>query len=241
MQSNAKSYHAYQGVGGQRVARRPTIGAPEVVIAEQPASLKRRSHIRRTSRSSNSPPLLEGHGSMPPPAASRNSRQDLPPLTTAFTRSVATSVSSGSIIARQNTLIDHSGVEWKNSPQYQPKVTPGGNMTRRSTVASVYSLPSAAPHESRRPTQENYIVDWSVVDRALQNRAESPVASPHCYWPLHEYPHRSSNTSQSHAQRANTCTRGNSASLSRSNTTQVRSLIMDRQQRRDILSAALPE
>jgi hypothetical protein len=112
---------------------------------------------------------------------------------------------------------------------------------RRSTVASVYSLPSAAPHESRRPTQENYIVDWSVVDRALQNRAESPVASPHCYWPLHEYPHRSSNTSQSHAQRANTCTRGNSASLSRSNTTQVRSLIMDRQQRRDILSAALPE
>ncbi|CAE6464905.1 unnamed protein product [Rhizoctonia solani] len=242
MQSNAISHSTYQIVGGQRAVRRPTIGAPEVVLAEQPAaSLKRRSHIRRTSRSGHSPTFPEGHESMSSPTAPRSNRQELTPLITAFTRSVATSISSGSIIARQNTLIEHSGVESKNSSQYQPKVTPGGDITRRSTVASVYSLPSAAPHDSRRSTQENYILDWSFVDRALQNRAESPVASPHCNWPLHDYAQRSSTASQTHAQRANICNRGDSASLSRSNTTQVRSLIMDRQQRRNILSTALPE
>ncbi|KAF8761275.1 Glycosyl Hydrolase Family 88 [Rhizoctonia solani] len=83
MQSNGISHSAYQIVGGPRTTRRPTIGAPEVVLAQQPAaSLKRRSHIRRTSRSGNSPTFLEGHelepldtpSPRPPAGADKNSR-----------------------------------------------------------------------------------------------------------------------------------------------------------------------
>ncbi|KAH7344840.1 hypothetical protein B0J17DRAFT_17223 [Rhizoctonia solani] len=215
IQSSVLPHSAYQ-LGGQHVTRRPTIGAPEIVLTEQPAAnLKRRSHIRRTSRSGNSPTLPEYHNLQPTSATSRRSRQDLPPLTTAFSRSVATSVSSGSILTRHPTCMEHSVIEWRHSPQYQPMVTGGAEISRRSTIASVYSLPSAAPHESRRPTQENFIIDWSVVDRALQNRAESPVASP---------PHVQCMSGPIHST---------SPSLSRSNTTRVRSLILDRQQGRN--------
>ncbi|KAJ1311272.1 hypothetical protein OPQ81_009770 [Rhizoctonia solani] len=218
IQSSAMPHGAYQLAGGQGVTRRPTIGAPEVVLTEQPAAnLKRRSHIRRTSRSGNSPSSPERHESQPPSTTFRRSRRELPPLITAFTRSVTTSVSSGSILSRQHTLMEHSGIEWRNSPQYQPKVVSGAETSRRSTIASVYSLPSAAPHESRRPTQENFILDWSVIDRALQSRAESQVISPHCTQPLQE---SSRWSSQTHAQCSGSRTQIIPNSLSRSNTTQ---------------------
>ncbi|KAG8730259.1 hypothetical protein FRC11_007152 [Ceratobasidium sp. 423] len=232
MQPSAIS-HTYQLVGGQRAVRRPTIGAPEVVLTAQPAAnLKRRPHIRRRSRSGNSPTLPGVHESQPSPTVSRRSRHDLPPLTTAFTRSVATSISSGSIVTGRPTLMEHSGIEWRNSSQCQPKVTSGAEISRRSTVASVYSLPSAAPHESRRSTQENFILDWSVVDRALQNQVESPIESPHCSQPFRDSPRPYSTTSQIYVQSSHA--RGTPPSLSRSNTTQVRSLLMDRQRGQNI-------
>lgn len=217
VQSSVMSYQ-------QHVTRRPTIGAPEVVLSQEPAAnLKRRSHIRRTSRSGNSPTLTEGRESHnQPPTAFRRSRQELSPLTTAFTRSVATSISSGSILSGRPMGMEHSGIEWRCSAQYQPKMSSGGEISRRSTIASVYSLPSAAPHDSRRPTQENFILDWSVVDRALENRAESPVESPRCAWPVRDSPHRSCSQVQ---------LMDGPTYLSRTNTTQVRSLILDRQGR----------
>ncbi|CAE6534849.1 unnamed protein product [Rhizoctonia solani] len=221
IQSSAISHSAYQ----QRLIRTPTIGAPEVVLSQQPAaSLKRRPHIRRTSRSGNSPTSPEGRESQAY-TASRRSRQDLSPLTTAFTRSVATSVSSGSILSGRPVCMDYPGMEWRNSPQYQPKMMSGGDISRRSTIASVYSLPSAAPHDSRRSTQENFILDWSVVDRALENRVESPVASPSYTRPPRDSPHRSCSI-------ACQLVDGPTA-LSRSTTTQVRSLILDRQHGRN--------
>ncbi|KDN49996.1 hypothetical protein RSAG8_01332, partial [Rhizoctonia solani AG-8 WAC10335] len=92
IQSSAIPHGAYQLAGGQRAIRRPTIGAPEVVLSQEPAAnLKRRSHIRRASRSGNSPTSPEDRKSQPP-TAFRRSRQELSPLTTAFTRSVAPSI-----------------------------------------------------------------------------------------------------------------------------------------------------
>ncbi|CAE7230054.1 unnamed protein product [Rhizoctonia solani] len=217
-----------QSSTSQRVMRRPTIGAPEVVLSQEPtASLKRRSHIRRTSRSGNSPTSPDHRESQTPSTTFRMSRQELTPLTTAFTRSVATSISSGSILSGRPICVEHRGMEWRHSPQCQPKVTSGTDISRRSTIASVYSLPSAGPHESRRPTQENFVVDWSFVDRALQNRVESPVASPPFSQPARDSPHRSySIASQAHLQLAS------GPSLSRSDTTRVSSLILGRQQGR---------
>ncbi|KAL5641139.1 hypothetical protein ACGC1H_001578 [Rhizoctonia solani] len=226
IQSSAISYQ-------QHVTRRPTIGAPEVVLSQAPAAnLKRRSHIRRTSRSGNSPTSPEGRESHDQSStAFRRSRQELPPLTTAFTRSVATSISSGSVLSGRPTCMEYPGIEWRCSSQYQPKMSSGGEISRRSTIASVYSLPSAAPHDSRRPTQENFILDWSIVDRALETRAESPAESPRYARPLRDSPNRScSLASQTHVQLMD-----GSTSLSRTNTTQVHSLILGRQQGRNML------
>jgi hypothetical protein len=131
MQSNAISYGAHQLASGQRAVRRPTIGAPEIMLTTQPtANLKRRSHIRRTSRSGNSPTTPPGNESSSPSGSRPNRPQPLP-LTTAFTRSITTSVSSGSVLTRQPTVIEYSAVEWRDSPQYQPKVTSKTDVSRK--------------------------------------------------------------------------------------------------------------
>lgn len=236
MQSSAISYGAYQFSYAQPSVRRaPTIGAPEIVLNPQPtASLKRRSHIRRTTRSPISPQDSE----FPPQStSSRPERPQLTPLVTAFSQSATGSspTCSGSVLTRQPTMIEHSAVEWRDTPRYQPRITSTADISRQSTIASVYSLPSAAPHASRRPTQENFILDWSVVDRALQNRTQSPLASSpqdHASRPTSLIPH-----DQYHW--ANGRSRSTNVDLSRSNTSQVRSLLIDRRRRSEVPSNAL--
>ena len=244
IQINTISYNPHHHATGllqprAGVRRAPTIDAPAIMLAPEPtASLKRRSHIRRTSRSPTSPQSVQFFSEA---AVPRPQKPQLAPLTTAFTRSVTASSASGSTVTRQPTLIDHSAVEWRDAPRRQAQITLKADISRRSTIASVYSMPSAGPHVSRQSTQENYIQDWSVVDRMLQNRTQSPVThSPHSQSPR-DYAPRPSPTSQDRAHRTSVRSQSTTADLSRSNTTQVRSMIMNRQRRSDVVSRVVYE
>lgn len=225
LQSSAIPYGAHQFATGQYPRRKPTIGAPDVVLTAQPsASLKRRSHIRRSSRSGNSPTESNFTSSSEQPLIERT-RPQVAPLTTAFTRSITATSSTVSAITWRPTLMEPPTIEWRDAPRYQPKVSSRAELSRRSTVASVYSLPSAGPHDSRQSTQENFVVDWSFVDQALRNRDRAPISPSHSSQGYRQLPTPSDAPGPS---RGNSISWGPQAGLSRINTSHVRSLLLDR-------------
>ncbi|KAF8609542.1 hypothetical protein BDV93DRAFT_551059 [Ceratobasidium sp. AG-I] len=244
IQSSSVPYNARQLTVGQFHGRRaPSIGAPDVVISPQPsASLKRRSHIRRSSRTGTSP--TESNFSEAPREPVRPAKPQLSPLITAFVRSTTTSSASASVMTRRPTAAEPSVVEWRDTPRYQPKMTARADVSRRSTIGSVYSLPSAPPHESRQGTQENFIMDWSVVDRALQNRpyAASPSPSHRSHQSVQEHAQRSAvSTSPGYPSRANSRSHGPQVELARTNTAHVHSLLLERWRKHDPIYERLPE
>jgi hypothetical protein len=246
LQSSAIPYGAHQFATGQYPRRRPTIGAPDITVAPEPsANLKRRSHIRRPSRSGVSPTESGFTAASERPAAG-TSKPLLTPLVTAFTRTITTSSTTTSAATRRPTLMEPSTVEWRDSPRYQPNVTARAELSRRcaalllmvfvdlliwylyrSTTASVYSLPSAGPHQSRQSTQENYVVDWSFVDRALQNRSRVPISPSNSSRGLTHLPAPSNAPNLPHE---NSHSWG-PADVTRSNTAHVRALLRDRRSR----------
>ncbi|KAG9094555.1 hypothetical protein FRC06_010697 [Ceratobasidium sp. 370] len=229
LHSTSIPYGAHQFATGQVPRRKPTIGAPDVMLAAQPsASLKRRSHIRRSSRTGTSP--TGSTFTAPPQPLVAEPRPQLAPLVTAFTRTITASSTTLSPMTRRPTLMEPTTVEWRDAPRYQPNVSSMAELSRRSTVASVYSVPSGgSAYESRRSTQENYIVDWSFVDQALQNRSHIATPPSHSSQGFDAYSPSSSNPDLS---RSNSCLLGPQAGLLRTNTTQVRSLLFERRRKR---------
>ncbi|KAG8738704.1 hypothetical protein FRC12_016655 [Ceratobasidium sp. 428] len=234
LQSSAIPYGAHQFATGQVPRRKPTIGAPDVIVASQPnASLKRRSHIRRTSRSGTSP--TESSLTVPRDSVVAEPSTFWPaPLVTAFTRTITASSATLTPITRRPTLMEPATVEWRDAPRYQPDISSKAELSRRSTIASVYSIPSTGTHyESRRSTQENYVVDWSFVDQALQNRAYAPRSSSHVSQDFGAYLPMSPNTPD--ASRSSSYSVGSQAGLYRTSTAHVQSLLQERRRKHDIV------
>ncbi|KAG8738449.1 hypothetical protein FRC10_006825 [Ceratobasidium sp. 414] len=226
-------YGPHQFAAGQAPRRKPTIGAPDIMLAAQPnASLKRRSHIRRSSRAGTSP--TESTFTAPPESfVAEPSRPRPSPLVTAFTRTITASSTTLSPVARRPTLMEPVIIEWRDAPRYQPNVSSKAELSRRSTMASVYSMPSTGSSESRRSTQENYVVDWSFVDQALQNRPCVTRSPSYSSQGFSAYPPLTS----SDLSRSNSLLLGAQAGLSRTNTTQVQSLLHKRRRKQ----GAVPE
>ncbi|KAG8721612.1 hypothetical protein FRC08_011802 [Ceratobasidium sp. 394] len=227
MMSASIPYGAHQFATGQVPRRKPTIGAPDITLAAQPkAGLKRRSHIRRASRTGTSP--TESAFTAPPESFVAELRPQPTPLVTAFTRTITASSATLTPMTRRPTLMEPTTVEWRDAPRYQPNVSSKAELSRRSTIASVYSVPSAgSASESRRSTQENYVVDWSFVDQALQNlpRVATPSHSSQGFGP-YPFPSNASDLSRSNSRLL-----GSQTGLSRVNTTQVQSLLHERRKR----------
>ncbi|QRW05522.1 hypothetical protein RhiLY_04521 [Ceratobasidium sp. AG-Ba] len=213
-------------------SRKPTIGAPDVMLTTQPnTSLKRRSHIRRTSRSGHSP---TGSTFSAAPAPNPQPQPKLEPLITAFARNISTSTGSFTpLVSRRPTLVDPMPVQWRDAPSYQPNVSSKADLSRGSTIASVYSAPSAEGdgYSSRRQTEENYVVDWTGILASSKHRtclpptpsssSEDPAySSPSAYSPI-----------PTSLSRRNTHTNG----LSRSNTGFVQSLLFERRSKYQVL------
>lgn len=134
LQSSSLPYGARQLTAGQFHGRRaPSIGAPDVVLSPEPsASLKRRSHIRRSSRSGTSPTESNFFGATQQPV--QTARPQLSPLVTAFVRSTTASSASVSVITRRPTASEPPVIEWRNAPRYQPKMTVRADISRRCVI-----------------------------------------------------------------------------------------------------------
>ncbi|KAG9126973.1 hypothetical protein FRC07_001191 [Ceratobasidium sp. 392] len=234
LQSSAIPYGAHQFATGQYPRRRPTIGAPDVMLTAQPnASLKRRSHIRRSSRSGTSP--TESACTAPPESfVTEPSRPQPTPLITAFTRTISASTTTLTPLTRRPTLMEPATIEWRDAPRYQPNISSKAELSRRSTLASVYSMPGAGSQpDSRRSTQENYVVDWSFVDQALQNRSRAPKSPSHSSQGFNAYLSMPANSSD--LSRSNSLLLGSQAGLSRTNTAHVQSLLQERRRKHAIV------
>lgn len=129
MQSSSLPYSAHQLTASQFYGRRaPSVGAPDIVLSPKPsASLKRRSHIRRSSRTSPTESNFSGPHHQPV----QHARPQLTPLVTAFTRSTTTSSATASTLTRQPTAAEPSVIKWWDSPNYLPKMTAKADLSRR--------------------------------------------------------------------------------------------------------------